>query len=108
MTRFSMKDLHSCRHTFCYFAGLAGIPLTVVQSIVGHMSPEMTKHYSAHATLEDKRRGMKQLSFFTHDELPATAVELERAELHELIDTLPIEHVRATLQFAKSMNGKTS
>ena len=104
----SVKDLHSCRHTFCYYAGLAGIPLSVVQSIVGHMSPEMTKHYSDHATTEDKRRGMERLSFFTQDALPAAVEEPERAELHRLIDTLPIEQVRATLQFAKSKNGKTS
>ena len=104
----SVKDLHSCRHTFCYYAGLAGIPLAVVQSIVGHMSPAMTAHYSAHATIEDKRRSMERLSFFTQDALPAAVEEPERAELHSLIDTLPIEQVRATLQFAKSMNGKTS
>ena len=104
----SVKDLHSCRHTFCYYAGLAGIPLAVVQSIVGHMSPAMTAHYSAHASIEDKRRGMEKLSFFTQDVLPAAVEEPERLELHGLIETLPIEQVRATLQFAKSMNGKTS
>ena len=104
----SVKDLHSCRHTFCYYAGIAGIPLTVVQSIVGHMSPAMTKHYSAHASMEDKRRGMERLSFFTQDALPPTVIEPERAKLHELIDTLPIEKVRATLHFAKSTNRKTS
>lgn len=105
----SVKDLHSCRHTFCYYAGLAGIPLSVVQSIVGHMSPEMTKHYSAHASMEDKRRGMERLSFFTQENaLPAAVEEPERAELRTLIDTLPIEQVRATLKFAKAMNGKTS
>ena len=60
----SIKDLHSCRHTFCYYAGVYGIPLNVVQSIVGHMTPEMTKHYSAHASLEVKREKMKQLPAF--------------------------------------------
>lgn len=60
----SVKDLHSCRHTFCYYAGLYGIPLSVVQSIVGHMTPEMTKHYSAHASLEIKREKMKLLPAF--------------------------------------------
>lgn len=98
----SVKDLHSCRHTFCYYAGLAGIPLSVVQSIVGHMSPEMTKHYSAHASIEDKRRGMKMLSFFSQNVLPATAVEPERAELHRRIDTLPIEQVREILEQIKT------
>lgn len=101
-----MKDLHSCRcrHTFCYYAGIAGIPLPIVRSIVGHMSQEMTKHYSAHASIEDKRRGMERLSFFTQDALPATVIDPERTELHSLIDTLPIELVRATLQFAKKIN----
>ena len=40
----STKDLHSMRHVFCYYAGQAGIPLATVQAIVGHMTPEMTKH----------------------------------------------------------------
>ncbi len=100
----SVKDLHSCRHTFCYYAGLAGIPLSVVQSIVGHMSPEMTKHYSDHATIEEKRRGMERLSFFSQDVLPATIVEPERLELHGLIDTLPIEKVRALLHTLKTQD----
>ena len=60
----SVKDLHSCRHTFCYYAGLYGIPLTIVQSIVGHMTPEMAKHYSAHASLSAKREQMRQLPEF--------------------------------------------
>lgn len=98
----SVKDLHSCRHTFCYFAGIAGIPLPIVQSIVGHMSPEMTKHYMAHASIEDKRRAMDQLSFFSQDALPAAVEEPERAELHSLIDTLSIEKVRTLLHTLKT------
>ena len=100
----STKDLHSCRHTFCYYAGMAGIPLAVVQSIVGHMSPEMTKHYSAHASIEDKRRGMERLSFFKPEALPVAVVEPERVELHGLIDTMPIEKVRALLHTLKTQD----
>lgn len=98
----SVKDLHSCRHTFCYYAGLAGIPLAVVQSIVGHMSPAMTAHYSAHASIEDKRRGMERLSFFAPESHPAVVSEPERTELHALIDTLPIELIREMLELGKS------
>lgn len=58
----SVKDIHSLRHTFCYLAGVAGIPLVVVQSIVGHMSPEMTAYYSAHADRDTKRRKMEMLT----------------------------------------------
>ena len=98
-----MKDLHSCRHTFCYYAGLAGIPLAVVQSIVGHMTPSMTAHYSDHATTEDKRRGMERLSFFTQDALAAAVVEPERVELHNIIDMLPIEKVHTLLHSLKTL-----
>lgn len=94
----SVKDLHSCRHTFCYYAGIRGIPLAVVQSIVGHMSPEMTKHYSAHATLEEKRKNIGLMADFMGNVplLPA-GTEPEREELHRLIDTLSIETVRTIL-----------
>jgi integrase len=60
----SVKDLHSCRHTFCYYAGLYGIPMNIVQGIVGHMTPEMTKLYSNHACLEAKREKMQLLTDF--------------------------------------------
>ena len=99
----SVKDLHSCRHTFCYYAGLYGIPLSIVQSIVGHMTPEMTKHYSAHASLSAKREQMRQLPEFmmltgleTRDDESA-----DREELHRLISTLPIEKVRELLKMLR-------
>ena len=96
----SVKDLHSCRHTFCYYAGLAGIPLSVVQAVVGHMTPGMTAHYSAHASIEDARRGMKKLSFAP--ELPPPNDEPERTELRRLADTLPINEIRAIIGAAKA------
>lgn len=60
----SVKDLHSCRHSFCYYAGLNGIPMNIVQGIVGHLTPEMTKLYSNHASLEAKREKMQLLPDF--------------------------------------------
>lgn len=36
---------HSLRHSFVSIMGNAGVSLAVVQSIVGHGNPEMTKHY---------------------------------------------------------------
>ena len=97
----STKDLHSCRHTFCYYAGLAGIPLSVVQAIVGHMSPAMTAHYSAHASIEDKRRGMRRLSF-APAELPPPNEEPERAEARRLVGTMPLDELRALLRAVKA------
>ena len=60
----------------------------------------MTAHYSAHASIEDKRRGMKLLSF-----APVTLAkpeeEPERNELRKLIDKLPIEMVREMIEIYK-------
>lgn len=36
---------HSLRHTFVSIAAESGIPLAIVQAIVGHTSPAMTRHY---------------------------------------------------------------
>ena len=36
---------HSLRHTFVSFAANAGVSLHIVQSIVGHESTAMTRHY---------------------------------------------------------------
>ena len=38
-------SFHSLRHTFVSFSANAGVPLAVVQSIVGHTSTAMTRHY---------------------------------------------------------------
>ena len=107
----SVKDLHSCRHSFCYYAGLHGIPLSVVQSIVGHMSQEMTKHYSQHATLQDKRRSMSMLGNFTElgllperKENLLPAPEPERAELHRLADSLTVEQIKDILAHIQKEN----
>ena len=99
----SVKDLHSCRHTFCYLAGMQGIPLAVVQSIVGHMSPEMTAHYTAHATLEDKRRGIDAMpEFITAAEITTPPVAMieedaERAALLQEIEAMPTEEIKNML-----------
>ena len=98
----SVKDLHSCRHTFCYLAGMQGIPLAVVQSIVGHMTPEMTRHYSAHATMEDKRRGMAAMPEIITIQPKRSAALIEtdadRTKLHQLADTLSIQTIREILK----------
>lgn len=60
----SVKDVHSLRHTFAYLAGCYQIPLPVVQSILGHMSPEMTKHYQAHADREAKEKYLAKMPDF--------------------------------------------
>ncbi len=57
----NIKGAHSLRHTFAYLAGVHGIPLPIVQSILGHMSSEMTSIYSDHATTEAKKMHLAKL-----------------------------------------------
>jgi len=59
--QLSSKDIHSFRHTFVYLAALHNIPFPIVQSIVGHGSPAMTKIYMDHAGREAKTKYFGQL-----------------------------------------------
>lgn len=43
--RTVLASFHSLRHTFVSLSANAGVPLPVVQSIVGHTSTAMTRHY---------------------------------------------------------------
>jgi integrase len=78
--KVSVKGAHSLRHTFAYLAGIHGIPLPIVQSILGHMSPEMTSMYSDHATAEAKQMHLSKLPDYLS--LP----ESEPADASEQID----------------------
>jgi integrase len=51
----SVLGMHSLRHTFVWIAAKNGVPLPTVQSIVGHMSPAMTRMSADHADDEAKR-----------------------------------------------------
>ncbi len=57
----SVKDFHSLRHCFCYYAGLRGVPLPVVQSIVGHLNEAMTRHYQSHADRKARQDGIARM-----------------------------------------------
>lgn len=57
----SIKDVHSLRHTFAYLAAINNMPLPVVQSVLGHFSPEMTKAYMDHCTSGAKAEYMKKI-----------------------------------------------
>ncbi len=59
--RVSKKDVHSFRHTFVYLAALNGWPLPIVQAIVQHSSPAMTKVYMSHAGEREKEKYFRQL-----------------------------------------------
>ena len=111
----SVKDLHSCRHSFCYYAGLHGIPMNVVQGIVGHLTPEMTKLYSNHASLEDKRKNMQLMSDFILDFADETVSQAigdcsQDPEIFELLKKIPrryAEEVKQMLTFMSTATPRT-
>lgn len=57
---------HSLRHTFVSISANAGVPLHVVQSIVGHESTAMTRHYY-HENIDALRRAVSAIPSFGSD-----------------------------------------
>ena len=95
----STKDLHSMRHVFCFYAGQAGIPITTVQSIVGHMTEEMTRHYSRHDNLKSKHRAIEKLpDFLLMTDSPDSIESSLRKDLADLAYSLPIDKVKEILE----------
>jgi integrase len=90
----STKDIHSLRHTFVYVAAASGIPLPVVQSIVGHFTPRMTQHYANHANDKLKAETIQRLPDYlglpgsdTQPSLrPALTNEEKIAQIAALVD----------------------
>lgn len=92
----SVKDIHSFRHTFVYLAAVAGIPFPVVQGIVGHVSPEMTKHYMNHATRSAKMEYLARLPLYLTSSLPAakkSARELTPERIARMIERATPENL---------------
>ncbi len=93
------KAAHAMRHTFAYLAGVYEVPLPIAQSVLGHMSPEMTKLYQRHANRADKERFFRQMPDILGSPARQIAeVDPERAELKRLADELPLETVRKLLK----------
>ncbi len=60
---------HSLRHTFVSMAANAGVPLAVVQGIVGHTSAAMTQHYY-HVSRDALDKAAQALPDFVSTEPP--------------------------------------
>jgi len=101
--QISIKGVHSLRHTFCYYAGVYGIPLLVVKDIVGHVSPQMTELYQRHADNRLKREKLMQMPDFmglsnSSEVKTISGSEPERAQLMELVQTADIQKIKKTLK----------
>ena len=76
----SIKDIHSLRHTFIYEASKNGVPLHVIQSIVGHSAIEMTLYYSEHTQLTEIKEAMQKMNL--------SAPTQSKEDIKELVDSL--------------------
>ena len=65
---------HSLRHSFVSLCRSANVPLSVVESIVGHSSPAMTRHYT-HVGEEAAKSAVNMLPDLTDD---AAAVKVAK------------------------------
>lgn len=74
---------HSLRHTFVSLCRAANAPLSVVESIVGHSSPAMTRHYT-HTGIDAATAAVTALPSMTGDPIktlaPAQSPRLVDAE----------------------------
>ena len=85
----SIKDFHSLRHCFCYYAGLKGVPLPVIQSIVGHLSSDMTKYYQQHADKVARQKGMLMMSGLLQIDDSVSTIRTLRQRLCQLAQDEP-------------------
>ena len=69
-TRTPEATFHSLRHTFVSLAANAGVPLHIVQSIVGHESTAMTRHYY-HESAEALKKAVAAIPVLDGLERPA-------------------------------------
>lgn len=105
------KDLHSFRHTFVYLAAEAGMPLPLVQAIVGHSSQQMTERYARHATDKAKIKHMQRLPDFLGAPSSTGALEddSDAARISRAISVLKsrkLSAAEARAEALKILNGK--
>jgi len=83
---------HSLRHTFVSLCRAANAPLSVVESIVGHSNPAMTRHYT-HTSEAAAGAAVAALPDITGQAtvaplLPAAEEMISKAKVRELVETL--------------------
>ena len=105
-----VASFHSLRHTFVSLSANAGVPLPVVQSIVGHCSTAMTRHYY-HENLDALRSAVASIPVIGERGLgngerkgaeaaktPAAGSFVDRADIHALAPQKRREGVPARLK----------
>ena len=83
--RVSVRDLHSCRHTFCYLAAIHGVPFPIVKDIVGHVDSRITEIYMNHASREAKQESLRGLPNYLGLPEPASSPLTPQEQAAELL-----------------------
>ena len=91
--RANLYSLHSLRHTFVSFCVNRGVSLDVIAEIIGHGSPEMTRHY-AHISDQSKRTALAALPTLKTSEQESSA---HREQLMDRLAALPTEQLEKLL-----------
>ncbi len=78
---------HSLRHTFVSMSANAGVPLHIVQSIVGHESSAMTRHYY-HENVEALQRAVEAIPSISETGV-VTAGEVAQPDTRRLMPSVP-------------------
>jgi hypothetical protein len=86
---------HSLRHTFVSMCREAGAPLSTVESLVGHHSPALTRHYT-HTSIEAAQGAICLLPAINGDAVtPVKPTGRTRDELvRELIESMTAKNFR--------------
>lgn len=87
---------HSLRHTFVSLSANAGVPLAIVQAIVGHSNPAMTRHYfhESEAALQSAVAALPALPVEATEKKKSERAPLPKAAL-SLLDELTHDELLA-------------
>lgn len=89
---------HSLRHTFVSLSANAGAPLAVVQAIVGHSNPAMTRHYY-HECVTALQSAVATLPNLTGGEPTAEIVSPQLAAFMAAYDKLTADEKKAAAKY---------
>jgi integrase len=90
--KMNVYGFHSFRHSFVSFCAKAGVPMPVVQSIVGHGSPAITRHY-VHIGEGAARQAINALPQGEN-----TPEKTDRQKLKEIFDLLNSQEVLSDIE----------
>jgi integrase len=95
---------HSLRHTFVSMCREAGAPLSTVESLVGHHSPALTRHYT-HTSIEASTSAVALLPAVNGDAVEATKPTGRTRDelLRELIESMTAKNFREKKAAALAM-----